>query len=153
MMTADLLDFLRTQRLAVQASRGERDGVQAALVGIAVTDSFEIVFDTLSTSRKAHNLRRNHRVALVIGGWMAGNERTVQYEGTVDEPTGALLERLKTAYFAAWPDGPSRASWPGLVYIRARPTWIRYSDFTRDPPIIAEFTAQDLAGVTSSGDR
>ena len=77
---------------------------------------------------------------------MAGNERTVQYEGPLDEPTGAELDRLRTAYFAAWPDGPSRAAWPGLVYIRARPTWIRYSDFTRDPPVIAEFTGQDLAG-------
>ncbi|MEO5903015.1 MAG: pyridoxamine 5'-phosphate oxidase family protein [Gemmatimonadaceae bacterium] len=145
MTTADLLDFLRTQRLAVQASRGVGDNVQAALVGIAVTDSFEIVFDTLSNSRKAENLRTNPRIALVIGGWLSGNERTVQYEGTVDEPDGPELERLKAAYFANWPDGPSRGAWPGLIYIRVRPTWIRYTDFTCDPPLIAEFERHQLA--------
>ena len=142
--TAELLMFLRTQRLAVQASRGADDSLQAALVGIAVTDSLEIVFDTLATTRKARNLRVSPRAALVIGGWLSGDERTVQYEGIADEPTGPDLDRLKATYFAAWPDGPSRANWPGLTYLRLRPTWIRYSDFNQNPPLITEFTRQDL---------
>ncbi len=152
MTTAHLLEFLRTQRLAVQASRGDSDNIQAAIVGVAITDSFEIVFDTLSTSRKAQNLRANPQIALVIGGWMSGSERTVQYEGTVDEPTGPELERLKAAYFATWPDGPSRAAWPGLIYIRVRPTWIRYSDYTRDPPLITEFTGEDFTSAPRTRD-
>jgi hypothetical protein len=141
---ADVLAFVRTQRFAVQASLGPDDSIQAALVGIAATDSLEIVFDTLATTRKAQNLRSSSRTALVIGGWTAGDERTVQYEGLADEPTTAELDRLRAAYFAAWPDGPSRANWPGLTYIRVRPTWLRYSDFNQDPPVIAEFSGQDL---------
>ena len=142
--TAELLAFLRTQRLAVQAARGPDDSVQAALIGIAVTETLEIVFDTLATTRKAQNLRRSPRMALVIGGWTGGDERTVQYEGIADEPTGMELDRLKAAYFEAWPDGPSRAGWPGLIYVRVRPTWIRYSDFSRNPPLITEFSSQPL---------
>src|SRR5690348_10505438 len=115
MTNAALLAFLRTQRLAVQASRAGDESVQAALVGIATTDALEIVFDTLATTRKARSLRRSARIALVIGGWATGDERTVQYEGIADEPRGADLERVKGAYFAAWPDGPSRADWPGLT--------------------------------------
>ena len=147
---ADVLAFLRTQRFAVQASRGPDDVIQAALVGIAITASLEIVFDTLATTRKARNLRISSRTALVIGGWMPGDERTVQYEGFADEPAEGELERLKAVYFAAWPDGPSRASWPGLTYIRVRPTWIRYSDFNQNPPVIAELTGQDLVTPTFS---
>jgi hypothetical protein len=128
----------------VQASRGPADAIQAALIGIAVTDSFEIVFDTLDTTRKVRNLRAEPRMALVIGGWLSGDERTVQYEGVADEPTGDDLERVRALYYAAWPDGPSRASWPGLVYVRVRPTWVRYSDFNSDPPVIVEFTRQRL---------
>jgi hypothetical protein len=142
--TAELLSFMRTHRLAVQASRGPADAIQAALIGIAVTDSFEIVFDTLDTTRKVRNLRAEPRMALVIGGWLSGDERTVQYEGVADEPTGDDLERVRALYYAAWPDGPSRASWPGLVYVRVRPTWVRYSDFNSDPPVIVEFTRQRL---------
>lgn len=144
MTPAELLGFMRTQRLAVQASAGAQDSVQAALVGIAVTDAFEIVFDALDTTRKISNLRRAPGIALVLGGWQSGDERTVQYEGVADEPTGADLERIKSVYFAAWPDGPSRQSWPGLVYVRVRPTWIRYSDFNSDPPTIVEFLADEL---------
>jgi hypothetical protein len=113
---------------------------QAAAVGIAVTDRLEIVFDTLGSTRKMRNLRVNPRIALVIGGMVNGDERTVQYEGIADEPSGDELEAAKTAYYAVYPDGPSRLSWPGLTYVRVRPTWIRYSNFSASPPEIIEFT-------------
>ena len=144
MTPAELLKYMRTHRLAVQASIGAGDTAQAALVGIGVTDAFELVFDTLASSRKARNLRQIAKVAFVLGGWLAGEEQTIQYEGVADEPTGEDLERLKAVYFASWPDGPARASWPGLVYFRVRPTWIRYSDFRCTPPTIIEFTSQQL---------
>ena len=138
-----LLDFLRRHRLAVEASVSAASGPQAAVVGVAVTDRFEIVFDTLDSTRKAQNLRLNPRVAFVIGG-LTGEEITVQYEGIADEPSGLELERLKAVYYQAYPDGPSRLSWPGLIYVRVRPTWIRYTDYTVDPSEIAEFTADAL---------
>jgi len=117
---------------------------QAAVVGIAVTDRFEIVFDTLDSTRKARNVRRNPRLAFVIGGVTDGEERTVQYEGIADEPSGEELERLKAIYYSVYPDGPSRLSWPGLIYVRVRPTWIRYTDYTVEPPEILEFSAEDF---------
>jgi general stress protein 26 len=139
-----LLDFLRGHRLAVEASVSETVAPQAAVVGFAISDQFEIVFDTLATTRKAQNLRTNPKIALVIGGLRAGDERTVQYEGIADEPSGPELEQLKQVYYTAYPDGPSRLSWPGLIYIRVRPTWIRYSDYNSDPPVIVEFGAGEL---------
>jgi hypothetical protein len=143
--TAGLLEFMRRPRLAVQASVSAVNAPQAAVVGYAVTDLFEIVFDTLDSSRKGQNLRRNNRIALVIGGLVDGEERTVQYEGIADEPSGEELDRLKQVYYAAWPDGPSRLSWRGLTYVRVKPTWIRYSDFKANPPEIIEFTADQLS--------
>ena len=144
MDTTRLLDFIRQHRLAVQASVATADRPQAAVVGFAITDQFEVVFDTLDSTRKAQNLRRNPRVALVIGGVSPGDERTVQYEGSADEPSGVELERLKAVYYDVYPDGPSRLSWRGLIYVRIRPTWIRYSDYTINPPQIVEFRAEQL---------
>jgi hypothetical protein len=144
MDSATLLKFLRQYRVAVQASVSPAAGPQAAVVGIAVSDRFEIVFDTLETTRKAQNLRRNSKVAFVIGGLDAGDERTVQFEGEADEPTGTELERLKAVYYSAYPDGPGRVNWPGLIYVRVRPTWIRYSDYNVNPPQIIEFRGEDL---------
>ena len=139
-----LLAFMRGERLAVQATNAADGAPQAAVVGFAVTDAFELVFDTLASTRKARNLRRNAKIAFVIGGLGDGNERTVQYEGIADEPTGAELERLTRAYFAVFPDGPSRANWPGLIYVRVRPTWLRYSDYNVNPPEIIEIGGDDL---------
>jgi len=139
-----LLHFLRSHRLAVEASVSPTGAAQAAVVGFAISDQFDIVFDTLASTRKAQNLRQNPKIALVIGGAAAGEERTVQYEGIADEPSGPELEQLKEVYYAAYPDGPSRLSWPGLIYVRVRPTWVRYSDYTTDPPVIVEFGAGEL---------
>jgi len=141
-----LLDFLRSHQLAVQASVSETVAPQAAVVGFAISDQFEIVFDTLASTRKAQNLRRNPKIALVMGGLLAGDERTAQYEGIADEPSGPELKQLKQVYYKAYPDGPSRLNWPGLIYIRVRPTWIRYSDYNSDPPLIVEFGAGQLEG-------
>lgn len=145
MTNLKLLEFLRSHRLAVQSSVSPGGAAQAAVVGFAVTNNFELVFDTLDTSRKVRNLRNNAKAAFVIGGLMNGDERTVQYEGLADEPAGAELESLKEAYFQAFPDGPARQSWPGICYIRLRPTWIRYSDYNQSPPEIVEFSAEQLA--------
>ena len=151
MRALELLQFMRTHRLAVEASVTPLYTAQAAVVGIAVTDAFEVVFDTVDTTRKVGNLRQNSRIALVIGGCEEGAERTVQYEGVADEPVGDERERIKAAYFEAWPDGPSREYWPGLMYIRVRPTWIRFSDFNVNPPTIVEFGAAELQAGESDG--
>jgi general stress protein 26 len=145
MSSPRLLEFIRSHRLAVQASGSAAGKPQAAIVGFAITDRFEIVFDTLQTTRKVQNLRSNRHIALVIGGWASGDERTVQYEGEADEPSEAELDRLKQVYFSVWPDGPTRAGWPGLTYIRVMPKWVRYSDYNQTPPEIVEFNADDLA--------
>jgi hypothetical protein len=144
MQPADLLRFLREHRLATEASVSASSGAQAAVVGFAITDAFEVVFDTLDSTRKVANIRRNAKIAFVIGGFAAGDERTAQYEGVADEPTGAELARLTEVYYSVFPDGRARRSWVGLIYIRVRPTWIRYSDYNLDPPQIVEFTADEL---------
>lgn len=146
MDSSGLLTFLREHRLAVQASVSAAGAPQAAVVGFAVSDRFEIVFDTLESTRKAENLRRNARMTLVVGGLVEGDERTVQLEGMADEPAGADLERLKQVYYSVYPDGPGRLSWPGLIYVRVRPEWVRYSDYNLDPAEIVEFSGAELAG-------
>jgi hypothetical protein len=135
MELAELVSFMRRHRLAIEASVSAQTGPQAAVVGFVVSDAGEVFFDTLSSTRKCENLRRDPRIALVVG-W--DEERTVQYEGIADEPRGAELARLKELYFSAFPDGRTRESWPGITYFRVRPVWVRYSDFTGAAPSSSE---------------
>ena len=143
MKKAELLNFLQKHRLGVLATVSPNGDPEAAVVGIAVTDRLELVFDTLDTTRKCQNLRTHPKIAFVIG-W--DDETTVQLEGSADEPAGPELDRLKTTYFAVYPDGLSRQSWPGITYFCVRPTWARYSDF-RDGTVV-EFTEAQLAKRT-----
>jgi hypothetical protein len=138
----ELVQFLRRYKLAVQASLAPGGGPQAAVVGFAVNDELEIVFDTMETTRKYRNLHVDPRIALVIG-W--DDESTAQIEGVADFPTGDELERARECYFAAHPDGRARLAWPGITHVRVRPTWIRYSDFAKDPPHIVEISVDQLA--------
>jgi hypothetical protein len=57
---------MRRHSLAVQASVAVSSSPQAAVVGFIVTDDFEMFFDTLDTTRKILNLRRNANIAFVI---------------------------------------------------------------------------------------
>jgi hypothetical protein len=125
-------------------------GVQAAVVGIAVSDDFEIVFDTMTDSRKAKNLRANPSIAFVIGPIHDGAQRTVQYEGIADMPSGDELRRIREIYFDVFPDGRDRLDWVGLIHVRVKPTWIRYSNYAPQPPLVVEFDAHALRALSSS---
>jgi DNA-binding MarR family transcriptional regulator len=138
----ELLSFMRAQPWAIEASVTPQGAPQAAVLGVAVTDHWELLFDTVSRSRKHQNLLGNPRVAFVIG-W--DEERTVQYEGIAEMPTPAELPSVQACYFDRFPDGRSRETWPGLVYWRVRPSWIRYSDFNADPPLMQEWDAAAIA--------
>jgi hypothetical protein len=146
MLRAELLSFMRQNKHAVVASCGQ-GAPQAALVGIAVSDAFEILFDTVDTTRKAQNLRQDPRAAFVIGGSGDDADRTLQYQGLADEPSGAELAALKQLYFERFADGPSRESWTGITYFRVRPSWLRYTDYRADPPRIIELDASALSAL------
>lgn len=135
MTRAELFGFISGCKLAVLGSVSPEGFPQSALVGIAVTEELEIVFDTLDTTRKFRNLTANRRASFVIG-WEG--EKTVQLEGEAFLPKAGDLERYKKIYFATWLDGPARQNWPGMVYFVVRPRWIRYSDFDQRPPMIEE---------------
>jgi hypothetical protein len=132
-----MLEFMRGHRLAVQASTAPNGAPQAAVIGVAVTERCELVFDTLRASRKSQNLRRDPRIALVLG-WDLEEGQTLQLEGVADEPSGAERARLQAVYLETFTDGAARADDPAITYVRVRPSWMRLSDFRMNPPVIVE---------------
>jgi len=135
MTRAELHTFIAGHRYAVLGTVSSGGTPQGAVVGIAVTSDLEIVFDTVKTSRKYGNLLARPECSVTL--WTS--ETTVQYEGRATELTGSELEGYREAYFAAFPDGRDRLSWPGITHFVIRPKWIRYSDFDKNPQQIEEF--------------
>ena len=137
MTLPDLVRFAREHSLAVVSSVGPEGTPQSALVGIAISNSLEIIFDTVSMSRKYANLTARPACSFVIG-WMG--EITMQYEGVAELPTGDELRRYQEIYFAKWPDGRDRLNWKGICHFVVHPKWVRYSDFSGAAPVIEEFS-------------
>ena len=133
----ELLDYMRGHRLAVVSSIGPRGCPQAALVGIAISPRHEVIFDTVSDSRKHTNLLRDPRASVVFSG---PAEKTLQLEGIARNVavSGAQDAELRSLYYEVWPEGRDRLSWPKLSYWCIDPHWARFSDFDRGP-LIAEF--------------
>src|SRR5690348_10477842 len=94
----ELLGYLRARNVMAVSSIGPNGAPQAAIVGYGVSDALELVFDTLSSTRKYANLVKDPRVALIVG-W---DDTTLQLQGTADFPAGDELERMRQVYFNAY---------------------------------------------------
>jgi pyridoxine/pyridoxamine 5'-phosphate oxidase len=136
MTLEEVFDIARRKRFLVVSTVGESGAPEAALMGFALTEANEIVFDTLASSRKAVNLARNPSAAVVIG-W--DNNMSLQIEGSARRPVGDDLASAKAAYFREWPDGRARETWPDIAYVVVKPKWIRYSNYAAGPPVVEEF--------------
>lgn len=129
-----ILDFLKGHTLAVIAT-SNRDGTpQAAAIDFSVRDTLEIVFDTFEHTRKFANLSTSARVAFVVG-W--DDNITVQYEGEASRVPARDIERYQEEHLAHVPAEREFVE-KGAVVFKVDPRWIRYSDFTKDPPEIVE---------------
>jgi hypothetical protein len=132
------LEFALRERLAVLSTVSPSYEPEAALMGIAVTPAFEIIFDCVKTARKYPNLCANPKAAFVIG---CTSEISIQYEGIAEELSGEELQKYLQIYFAALPDAMGRRDRPGgVTYFVVRPKWLRYCDHSQRPPSRTEFT-------------
>jgi pyridoxine/pyridoxamine 5'-phosphate oxidase len=136
MKLEDIFDIVRRKRLMVVSTVHGSGAPEAALIGFALTPQNEVVFDTLSDSRKAMNLVRRPAAALVVG-W--DDNVSIQIEGDARQPVDDDLASAKAAYFHQWPDGRERENWPNIAYFVVRPRWIRYSCY-EGAPVVEEFT-------------
>jgi hypothetical protein len=131
--------FMHRQRYGVVSSLSPSGDPQSAIVGVAVTSDAELIFDTLTSTRKYQNLKADSRCSIVL----FEGEQTLQFEGHILEPTGEELLRYRAVYLDAWPECRSHVSWPGIAYLVARPHWLRFSDFGCQPPCINEVILPD----------
>lgn len=129
--------FIRAHGDAVLSTLGPDGSPQSAYLTLAVTGRGEIVLDARETSRKVANLRRDSRVAVVVGG---RDGVTLQAEGLADIPAGDDRQRCADAYRDAFPHFASSLQDPAIVVVRVRVTWARLGDFRPSTALLRETT-------------
>lgn len=134
----DVLKFLKENNLCVMATADKNGKPIAATMAYAVDDEMIFYLETSNKTRKYKNLLANPRAAIVVG--VANELPTVQIDGdiTVFEGEDAVTARnfiveqhpeLKE-YFL----GPDKN--PEEIYFKVKPTWVCYSDFTKESPVV-----------------
>jgi PPOX class probable F420-dependent enzyme len=129
--------FIRKHGDGVLSTLGPDGSPQSAYLTLAVTNRGEIVLDARETSRKVANLRRDARVAVVVGG---RDGMTLQAEGLADIPSGDEQQRCADAYRNAFPQFASSLEDPAIVVVRVRIAWARLGDFRSSSVLLRETT-------------
>lgn len=133
MTREEFVAFVRKARQGVVATVDAAGNPEVALVGLAVADAGDVLFDSYTATRKVDNLRANPRAALVIG-W--DNGVSVQVEGPVEILSGRDRDAFGKVYLAQFPG--SRALADGFSIIRVTPNWLRLYDTRPNPVLITE---------------
>jgi PPOX class probable F420-dependent enzyme len=128
------LDFLALHRMAVLATVAADGSPECALVSYAARGG-ELIFGTDSTTRKYANLKRSPRVAVVVGHEAP---RTLQYEGTAEELSGARERELAALLLARHPETAAFVSVPTARTFLVSPRWMRLTDYSTTPPGVLE---------------
>src|SRR6266436_4612421 len=92
-----ILDFLRQHQECVLATIGQDGRPQAAVVGYSENEMAELMFGTEDFTRKFKNLKRDSRVAVVVG---FEGTLSLQYEGVARQLSGVELVERQKAHFA-----------------------------------------------------
>jgi uncharacterized pyridoxamine 5'-phosphate oxidase family protein len=124
----DFVEFVRAAGMGVVATASPSGKPEAALVGIAVSDCGELIFDAPAGARKLTNIERNDRVAAVIG-WNDGV--SVQVEGTARVVNNDERRRYERLYASQFPG--SRVTHTSFEVAVVTPDWVRRYDATSDP--------------------
>lgn len=137
MTKAEITTFIKKHNLAVVATSNKEGNPQAAVVEFAEYDNLTIIIDTLTHSRKYKNLQLNKHVAIVIG-W--DEDITVQIDAQATELSNKELEEAKEIYFKKNAKARKWENNPDIAYFALKPKWLRYSDVSKEPWFIEEFS-------------
>ncbi|MDX1765557.1 MAG: pyridoxamine 5'-phosphate oxidase family protein [Candidatus Saccharimonadales bacterium] len=131
-----VLNFCRQFQYGTLATVSQEGNPEASTIEYALSDDFELIFDTMEDYRKCLNLKSNPKVAFVFG-W--DNTRTVQYEGVARELSGDELTKYQQIYIKHHPNVKKWMHEEGIVFYAVQPAWIRYADWNKFPPQTNEF--------------
>lgn len=126
----EALEFIKSHKECVLATASSEGKPEAATVLFAIEDDFTMYFGTDKKYRKYKNLAENKNVAVVVG--VAVEEpMSAQIEGQMEflDDT-AEIEKTKEIFKEKNPAMVPFFKFP-LVFMRLKPTWLRFLDETK----------------------
>lgn len=139
MTISSVLQFMNKFETCVIATVNANGQPEAATVGFSVDIEFKILIGTNQKTRKALNLAKNNKVAMVVG---FEGLKTLQIEGIAEKiDVEKNLGRINL-HFDKVPGAKKFAGEFGQNYYLITPNWLRFTDYTRVNPV---FETEDLS--------
>lgn len=129
-------EFIKKQSLATLSTADKKGKPESAVMAIATTDSGEILMSTEPNTRKIQNLAINPLSSMIVGGL---DSPSVQIDGETIIASGPIAEEIKNQILTIHPETKEYLS-ETAVFLKFIPKWLRYSDFSQNPPEIFEFS-------------
>ena len=133
-----ITNFLKDNKFAVLATTSSSGYPESSLVGFSNTENGDIVFRSLSNSRKNQNIKENSKVSVVV---VFGQDswRTLQLEGVarlvVDPKEKTTLEDSHCQKIKAYEKFRDNQM---NEYFVVETRWLRYTDLSSSPAEVWE---------------
>lgn len=129
-----ILEFIKKQTLAILSTATPTGKTESAVMAIATGDSWEIYMSTENNTRKVPILQANNQASLIIGGL---GSPSIQIDGHCYVASGSDADLVKNQILMIHPDTKDYLT-ATSVFLKFVPSWLRYSDFSQNPPTIVE---------------
>ncbi|MCX6726478.1 MAG: pyridoxamine 5'-phosphate oxidase family protein [Candidatus Shapirobacteria bacterium] len=130
-----VLQILKNNDLCVLSTASLSGKTESAIMALTVKDDFTLLMNTEPTSRKIVNLKVNQTVSVIIGGLK--NDPSIQLDGVATLLEGDSAKSACSTMLSIHPELKDYGIESG-TFISIKPFWCRYSDFSKNPPEIAE---------------
>lgn len=132
-----VLDFVKKNSLCVLSTATHDGKPESAVMAFTAKDDFTILMSTETTTRKYPNILANTQASVVIGG--LNNDPSLQLDGQIKVLQGPSADEAKSTILSLHPDMAAYINTPNTKFLAFTPSWLRYSDFSQNPPVIVEF--------------
>jgi len=132
-----VLAFVKKNSFCVLSTATLSGKPESAVMSYTTKDDFTILISTETTTRKYPNILANPQASVVIGG--LNSDPSAQLDGQIKVLQGPSADEAKTIILSVHPDMAAYVNTPNTKFLAFTPVWLRYSDFSQNPPEIVEF--------------
>ena len=132
-----VLEFIKKNDFCVLSTSSKTGKSESAVMALTVKDDFTLLMNTAGTTRKIINLLENPQVSVIVGGLK--NDPSVQIDGKASVIEGDEAKTACAYMLNVHPELKDYGIETGK-FISITPNWLRWVDFTQNPPVIEEFT-------------
>ncbi|MFA5827772.1 MAG: pyridoxamine 5'-phosphate oxidase family protein [Candidatus Shapirobacteria bacterium] len=133
-----VFQFIKSQDLCILSTASKSGKTESAVMAFAVDDNFVIYMSTENTTRKFKNILKNNFVSVIVGGLKS--DPSVQLDGTTIILTDTEIAAAKDFMLSLHPELKDYFNTPNSMFFTVTPSWLRYSDFSQNPPEVIELS-------------